>query len=366
MRKVLAILTVSMLFLAACGDDDDTASESDTATETTETPTTETPATTAAPDVEEALANFCDEGQVYIDALDTYGMVFTEDEPTVGDLSEGLDPLIDLGDQAVAAGEELRAAVEEQDKMIEEAIAAGETPPATVVTVEVPDDLVERTLVAQDALVAAIEAINLDTPLSEAGTAVTSGAYAVEVNWITVLIEAGCSEDEGAARAQVQQLIAGAQQDLTTAGYYTGPIDGVYGPAMADSIKALQKDSELPETGYLDPLTQEALQDALEGQASAQVSALQGVLKTLGYWDGAIDGQWSPELEAALKTFQKDLGVPETGQLDEATLRALQQALADAEAALNATTTTAPPTTAAPATTAAPTTVAPTSTTAAP
>ena len=349
MRKVLAILAVSTLFLAACGDDDDTSSESETATATTETP-----ATTAAPDVEEALANFCDEGQTYIDALDTFGMVFTDEEPTVGDLSEGLDPLVELGDQATEAGAALRAAIDEQDKMVEEAIAAGETPPSTVVTVDVPDDLIERTLAAQEALVAAIEGIDLDTPLSEAGIAVTSSAYAVEVNWIDVLIEAGCSEDPNAARAQIQQLIAGAQQDLTTAGYYTGPIDGVYGPAMADAIKALQAEAELPETGYLDPLTQEALQDALEGQASAQVSALQGVLKTLGYWDGEIDGQWSPELETALKTFQADLGVEQTGQLDEATLRALQQALADAEETLTASTTTAPPTTAAPATTEAP------------
>lgn len=358
MRKFLAILAASMLFLAACGDDDDTES-----TDTTTAPSTAAP-TTAAPDVEEALANFCDEGQVYIDALDTFGMVFTDEEPTVGDLSEGLDPLVELGDQAKEAGEALAAAIEEQDKEIEEAIAAGETPPSTVVTVDVPDDLVARTIEAQDALVAAIEGIDLDTPLSEAGIAVTSAAYAVEVNWIDVLIEAGCSEDPNAARAQIQQLIAGAQQDLTTAGYYTGPIDGVYGPAMADAIKALQAEVELPETGYLDPPTQEALQDALEGQASAQVSALQGVLKTLGYWDGEIDGQWTPELETALKTFQADLGVEQTGQLDEATLRALQQALADAEAAANATTTTAPPTTAAPATTEAPaTTVAPTTST---
>ncbi len=358
MRKFLAILAASMLFLAACGDDDDTES-----TDTTVAPSTAAP-TTAAPDVEEALANFCDEGQVYIDALDTFGMVFTDEEPTVGDLSEGLDPLIELGDQAKEAGAALRAAVDEQDKMVEEAIAAGETPPSTVVTVDVPDDLADRTRAAMDELVAAIEGISLDTPLSEAGIAVTSAAYAVEVNWIDVLIEAGCSDDPNAARAQIQQLIAGAQQDLTTAGFYTGPIDGVYGPAMADAIKALQAEAELPETGYLDPLTQEALQEALEGQASAQVAALQGVLKTLGYWDGEIDGQWTPELETALKAFQADLGVEQTGQLDEATLRALQQALADAEAAANATTTTAPPTTAAPATTEAPaTTAAPTTST---
>ena len=358
MRKVLAILAASMLFLAACGDDDDTSSPT-----TAEAPTTAAP-TTAAPDVEEALANFCDEGETYIDALDTYGMIFTDEEPTVGDLSNGLEPLEAAGEQAQAAGQELTAAIEQEKQEAEDAVAAGETPPSTLVVVEVSDDAIEQARAAQAALKEAIAGITDDTPLSEAGVDITSAAYSVEVTFLDVLVQAGCVDDESGAIELVRQLVAATQTDLTTLEYYSGPIDGVWGPATADAVKALQKANGLPETGFMDPPTQEALAAELEGQESAQVAALQGVLKTLGYYDGPIDGIWTPELEAALKEFQAELGVPETGQLDEATLRAFQQQLGEAEAALNATTTTAPPTTAAPATTEAP--AATPSTTAAP
>ncbi len=351
MRRYVAILAAGALFLAACGDDDDASSDTTTPPDTT--------VTTAAPDVEEALGAFCDASDTYIDALDTYGMIFTDEEPTVGDLSDGLEPLTEAGAEAEAAGAALREAVDQQMKEAEEAMEAGETPPSTVVTVEVSEDTIAQVRAAQDNLNAAIEGVTTDTPLSEAGVAITSAAYAVEVTWLDLLQQAGCVEDEGAL-AQVRQLVGAAQTDLTTAGYYTGPIDGLWGPATADAVKALQKAHGLPETGFLDPASQEALAEDLEGRESAQVAALQGVLKTLGYWDGEIDGQWSPELEEALKAFQTELGVEPTGQLDEATLRAFQQQLADAEAILDASTTTAPPTTAAPVTTEAP--AAPTTT----
>ena len=53
--------------------------------------------------------------QSYIDALDTYGMIFDESAPTVGDLREGVDPLLEAGEQARAAGEDLAEAIEIQD-----------------------------------------------------------------------------------------------------------------------------------------------------------------------------------------------------------------------------------------------------------
>ena len=43
---------------------------------------------------------------------------------------------------------------------------------------------------------------------------------------------------------------------------------------------------------------------------------------------GPIDGQWTPELTAALKEFQKALGVKPTGVVDAATLGALEKKLA--------------------------------------
>ncbi len=313
------------------------------------------------------MAAFCVEGESYIDALDAYGMIFDESAPTVGDLREGVDPLLEAGDRpgrpattspkpSRSRSQKVAEAEEEARLAAEEAAAAGDEAPSTtstsLVTVEVSDDTLAEVEAAEESFAAAIEGVDDSTPLADADVAITSAAYALEVNWIVLLLEAGCVEDEGSAIEQIRSIVAATQTDLTTAGYYTGPVDGVYGPATADAVEALQAANDLPETGYLDPLSQEALAEELEGRASAQVSAIQGVLAAFGFYNGPIDGQWTPEVEAALKAFQAELGVPQTGVVDDATLRAFQDRLAEASIALDnsTSTTTAPPTTEAPTT----------------
>ncbi|HSO49848.1 MAG TPA: peptidoglycan-binding protein [Acidimicrobiia bacterium] len=131
------------------------------------------------------------------------------------------------------------------------------------------------------------------------------------------------------------------QADLSAAGYYTGTIDGLYGPDTIAAVVQLQQDAGLPETGLLDPATQTALAAILARGTSAQVGALQGILISTGYYDGAVDGVWSPAVEQALKDLQGDLGVPATGVVDAATLRAFERALEEAGQA--PVTTTVPP-----------------------
>ena len=97
-------------------------------------------------------------------------------------------------------------------------------------------------------------------------------------------------------------------------------------------------------------------------QAMTQTAALQTVLKLAGYWTGPIDGVWTPELTAALQKFQTALGVEPTGAVDAATMAAFQQALTDLKTPPTTTIapTTAPPPTRAPTpTTAAPAPTAP-------
>lgn len=64
----------------------------------------------------------------------------------------------------------------------------------------------------------------------------------------------------------------------------------------------------------------------------ASTAALQQTLKLAGYWDGPVDGVWTDELTEALKEFQTDLGVEPTGEVDAATIAAFEQALAEAQA----------------------------------
>jgi Raf kinase inhibitor-like YbhB/YbcL family protein len=58
---------------------------------------------------------------------------------------------------------------------------------------------------------------------------------------------------------------------------------------------------------------------------SAHTAAVQTTLALAGYWDGPIDGVWTDDLTEALKEFQEDLGVEPTGAVDAATLAALEE-----------------------------------------
>lgn len=76
-------------------------------------------------------------------------------------------------------------------------------------------------------------------------------------------------------------------------------------------------------------------------QATASTAAVQQTLKLAGYWTGPVDGAWTPALTEALKTFQAALGVPATGTVDAATVAAVQKAIADAERPAPSTTPSA-------------------------
>ena len=58
---------------------------------------------------------------------------------------------------------------------------------------------------------------------------------------------------------------------------------------------------------------------------------MQQTLKLAGFWDGPVDGEWTPELTEALKEFQTELGVKPTGAVDAATIAALEKAIAEAQ-----------------------------------
>ncbi len=76
-------------------------------------------------------------------------------------------------------------------------------------------------------------------------------------------------------------------------------------------------------------------------QQEAMVSAvfvanLQQVLRSLGYYEGPIDGVYSSAVVAAVGALQSDLGLPATGIYDAATDAALRAKLGDASTGLDA------------------------------
>ena len=102
------------------------------------------------------------------------------------------------------------------------------------------------------------------------------------------------------------------------------------------AVEDLQKANGLPVTGTVDKATAAALQAELValGGAAAQASvattsAIQQTLKLAGFWDGPVDGLWTPALTEALQAFQVELGVEPTGTVDAATIAAFEKALAE-------------------------------------
>jgi peptidoglycan hydrolase-like protein with peptidoglycan-binding domain len=323
----LTMLLATALVVSACGDDD-------------------------PPDVDAAQQQFCTDVQEYVEALDTYGGLFADVELTVGEVRSAAEDLDPAREAVVASAEEFQQAVEADST---EGVTVELVAPETI-------EVVEQ---AEAAFADAVDGINDRTPVTEAAVSFTSAAYSLQVAWVRAFADAGCLEDEEAAQASqwVADYVAALQTDLRALGYYSGSIDGIYGPMTVAAVEELQEANDLPVTGLPDPATQAAIQSALAGAASAQVAALQGILVTLGYFPGPIDGQWSAQLEEALRAFQTDLGVPATGTVDAETLRAFEEALQEGG---EPPATAAPPpeesdTTRAPTTTAAeaPTTTAP-------
>jgi uncharacterized surface protein with fasciclin (FAS1) repeats len=312
-------------------------------------------------DVPAAQEQFCSDLEEYLSSLSEYGGLFEDVELTVGDVKTASEDL--------APG---REAVLDSAATFQEAVDAEATPGVTVDIVE--PESIEAVEEAEDAFSAATE-IDDDTLVTEAGVHFTSAAYQLEVAWARLFADAGCIEDEAQAKQWVADYVTALQTDLSDAGYYDGEVDGIYGPMTIEAVEQLQTDAGLPVTGLVDPATQTALAAVLGQRESAQVGALQGILISTGYYDGPVDGQWSPAVEDALKALQTDLGVEATGVVDTATLRAFEAALEESgqppvttptdpgatttppttttTAGAGTTTTEAPTTTVAPATTVA-------------
>ena len=306
----------------------------------------------AEADFAEASSAFCDAGKDYIEALDRYGDVLHDTAPTVGDVRDAGADLAEPRDDAFAGAEDAVAAQQEVVDAkqaladAQAALAAAEGTPAPepdpaadeAAAPLAPADAVARVQQAEQDYAAAQGAITDDTPLVAASEQFNSAVVALEVAWLQLFLNTGCVSDAQVqqAAAAVSAYTAALQQELTTAGYYTGAVDGVYGPLTVQAVEALQTASGLPVTGTMDKATTEALQSALEavGGAAAEASiastaAVQQTLKLVGFWDGPVDGIWTPELTDAVKKFQTELGVEPTGTVDAATISAFQQALAD-------------------------------------
>ncbi len=173
-----------------------------------------------------------------------------------------------------------------------------------------PAATVDRVRQADSEFKTVQQGVTDETPLSQASEQFNAAAVALEMTWLRLFADAGCLTDgqQVQAEAAVRDYTTALQQSLRDTGYYDGEVDGVYGPATVDAIESLQKAHGLPVTGTVDKATASALQDdlaakggAIAQDAVASTAAVQQTLRLAGFWDGPVDGQWTPELTKALK-----------------------------------------------------------------
>ena len=272
----------------------------------------------------------CGDTKTYVEAIDRYGKLFSDDAATVGDVKTAGADLVAPRETVVAAAAEVDVAktalAQAEQELIDAeaalAVAAASastepTPSTTAATATtttiVPPVTIERVQQAEDDLAQAAEGITDATLLTEATVQYNSAALALQIAWLRLLSEAGCLDDDQQVHAVelVTAYTTTLQTELTQIGYYDGPVDGIYGPQTVDAVKRLQADSGLPQTGFVDMATARALDEklaAVGAQAAAAQSthttSVQTVLTLAGFWTGSIDGVWTDELTAALQAFQ--------------------------------------------------------------
>ena len=134
------------------------------------------------------------------------------------------------------------------------------------------------------------------------------------------------SMKQGSKGTEVKQL----QQNLIGLGYLDGSADGSYGSKTKTAVKKFQAEFGLNPDGNAGEATQAAVENA--------VVRLQVELKNAGFAPGTPDGHFGSKTKTALKKFQKDRGLEETGVADTATWKAINKSSSGIQAGSGAKT----------------------------
>ena len=128
------------------------------------------------------------------------------------------------------------------------------------------------------------------------------------------------------------------QNRLKELGYYTGEVDGQYGPGTQQSVMLFQAQHGLDDDGIAGEATRNALyantaqvyiptpaptqtpSSLSKGAEGDSVRQMQERLKELGFYSGDCDGDYGPGTQTAVRLFQSQHGLEEDGAAGEMTL----------------------------------------------
>jgi peptidoglycan hydrolase-like protein with peptidoglycan-binding domain len=138
--------------------------------------------------------------------------------------------------------------------------------------------------------------------------------------------------DLGFAPGMEAMYLRTIQEELAKGGFYGGPIDGIDGPQTRQAIRDWQSVAHEPVDGVPTTLLVEQLRYGPRYTAPPRpvvdptVREAQQLLGDQGYYNGAPDGIYGAQTQAAIKQWQEDHGMPRTGRIDQALLDSLHAA----------------------------------------
>jgi peptidoglycan hydrolase-like protein with peptidoglycan-binding domain len=128
--------------------------------------------------------------------------------------------------------------------------------------------------------------------------------------------------------------VTALQVALAHRGLYSGPIDGVRGPATRRATRRLQQLAHISVDGVAGPQTRRKLgwlgrpdlgtRVVRRGMRGWDVAEVQALLRGAGAGT-AVDGLFGPSTEAAVRAAQRAAGLSPDGLVGPATVRALQR-----------------------------------------
>jgi peptidoglycan hydrolase-like protein with peptidoglycan-binding domain len=156
-----------------------------------------------------------------------------------------------------------------------------------------------------------------------AALSLTLAACGSDTKTVTVTVQsttAASTTPTGPAVAELQRV-------MTRLGYYSGPIDGIYGSGTTAGVEAMQNALGVTADGIYGPETHAALKN----KGHYVVVEIQTVLAEYGYYTGSIDGSYGSATTDAVKALQTDLGVTVDGRFGPATAKAFNEAVASGQ-----------------------------------
>lgn len=134
-------------------------------------------------------------------------------------------------------------------------------------------------------------------------------------------------------------VVEAVQRELAAAGYYKGGIDGVSGRKTRAAIMEYQQSVGIDVTGepsqelaehirFTREIAEASLftgtiEPAPDAEARARVRRVQTGLAELAYSPGEINGELTGKTQSAIKAFQRDRQMPETGEITDSLLAEL-------------------------------------------